>query len=72
MANTLKIDAHVKHVEDQVMIQRRENLNQLKAIKSYLTGVKTGTHSLMLSKIKQRTQSSSSLAKGFLFAWSDT
>ena len=38
----VKYEAHVKTAEDIVMEQRKDNLKQLKQIKSYLTGVKTG------------------------------
>jgi hypothetical protein len=59
VANTMKLDAHVKHVEDAVMIQRKENLNQLKTIKTYLAGLKTGTHAMMAAKIRAKSMGGS-------------
>jgi uncharacterized glyoxalase superfamily protein PhnB len=51
LANEMKYDAAVKQAEDQVMVQRKQNLQQLRTIKSYLSSVKTG------SLIRQRLRS---------------
>ena len=42
VAKHLEFDAKVKQAEDSVMVERKENLKQLKAIKGYLMGIKTG------------------------------
>ena len=42
VANIMQKDTYVKNAEDEVMQQRKQNLKELKSIRSYLTGVKTG------------------------------
>eukprot|EP00347_Sterkiella_histriomuscorum_P003581 403363737 len=55
MANILQIDAQVKQVEDCVMQERKQNIKQLRNIKGYLSGIKTGRNSQILEKV-QRAQ----------------
>ncbi len=42
MAKNLEFDNKVKTAEDAVITQRKEDIKKLKAIKGYLTGIKTG------------------------------
>ena len=51
MANILQIDAQVKQVEDCVMQERKQNIKQLRNIKGYLSGIKTGRNSQILEKV---------------------
>lgn len=41
IAKTLEIDSKIKKAEEAVLGQRRMDLKKLRAIKSYLTGIKT-------------------------------
>lgn len=42
MAHNLQVDSKVKQAEDSIMEERRENMRQLRTIKGYLSGIKTG------------------------------
>lgn len=55
MANNLQIDAKVKFVEDSLMMERKQNIKQLRSIKGYLTGVKTGKNAHIRNKVMNHT-----------------
>jgi hypothetical protein len=42
VAKTMVIDTQIKTAEDMIMVERKKNMGQLKAIKEYLLGIKTG------------------------------
>jgi hypothetical protein len=42
IAQTLTIDSKVKTIEDEIMLERKDSLRQLRTIKGYLTGIRTG------------------------------
>jgi hypothetical protein len=43
VANNIIIDRVVNDAEDEVMMERKQNMKQLKSIKGYLAGIKTGS-----------------------------
>lgn len=53
LANAIMFDTKVKNAEDEVMLQRKQNLQQLKSIKGYLTGIKTGARSNVYAKVQR-------------------
>jgi len=53
LANEMKYDAAVKQAEDQIMIQRKQNLQQLKTIKSYLSSLKIGKEALIRKRLNR-------------------
>ncbi len=58
MANHLVIDSKVKQAEDQVMLERKQNMKQLKSIRGYLSTIKTGSKAHLYEKVmRQRTNS---------------
>lgn len=42
MAQSLQIDSKVKQLEDDIMMDRKDSLRQLRTIKGYLSGIRTG------------------------------
>lgn len=42
VAKTMVIDTKIKTVEDMIMVERKKQMGQLKAIKDYLNGIRTG------------------------------
>jgi Cu/Ag efflux protein CusF len=42
VAKTMAVGTQIKNVEDEVMRERRKNRQQLKTIRGYLSGIKTG------------------------------
>ena len=56
VAMQVKYEAHVKTAEDIVMEQRKDNLKQLKQIKSYLSGVKTGMKTRVYSSASRSSK----------------
>lgn len=43
VATNFIIDRVVNDAEDEVMMERKQNMQQLKSIKGYLAGIKTGS-----------------------------
>ena len=69
-ANVMKYDAQVKLAEDEVMMERRENLKQLRSIKGYLKSAKTAKNLHIAQRVKEMakvsTSSSSQSSRSFL------
>jgi hypothetical protein len=42
IAKSLTIDSKVNAIEDEIMQERKDSLRQLRTIKGYLTGIRTG------------------------------
>ena len=55
-ANEMQYDAKVKQAEDQVMLERKANLKQLRSIKGYLSGAKTAKNIHIAQKVQQMTK----------------
>jgi len=51
LANEMKYDTVVEQVEDQIMIQRKQTLQDLKTIKSHLSSLKIGREVLIRKRM---------------------
>jgi hypothetical protein len=59
VATNIIIDNHVLKAEDEVMVERRANLQQLKSIKGYLAGIKTAPKAQVYARARKTTTTQS-------------
>ena len=55
VAKTMAIGTQIKNVEDDILRERRQHRQELKTIKNYLSGIKTGDKNKLSARRSNQT-----------------